>query len=73
MKEEVDSTFFLLRAVGYATFVFQGDDVQVALAISELPDGALEHSGRVAITLLVIGALVLAAVPFVRKRQRSNR
>lgn len=70
MQEEVASTFFLFRAIGYATFVFQGDTTQVALAISELPPGALEHSERVAITLLVVGGLILVAVPFLKKRRR---
>ena len=35
MERQVDETFFLFRAIGYATFAFQGSDVQVALA--EIP------------------------------------
>jgi hypothetical protein len=71
MRGEVDSTLFLLRAVGYATFFLQGAKVQVALTLSKLPPGTIEHSRRVAITLLVVGSLLLASVPFVRRRRRS--
>lgn len=70
MEAEVDATFFLFRAIGYATFAFQGSDVQVALAVKELPPGALEHSERVAWMLIAFGGLVWVAAPFVRRRQR---
>lgn len=70
MRAEVESKFFLLRAIGYATFIFQGDDVQVALTIADLPEGAIEHSHRVAVTLLVVGALILFAVPWIRTKRR---
>ncbi|MCB9919337.1 MAG: hypothetical protein H6832_13120 [Planctomycetes bacterium] len=70
MEERVDSTFFLFRAIGYATFVFQGDEVQVALAIKELPPEALEHSKRVAWFLIAVGSLGLLAAPFLKRRKR---
>lgn len=71
MRHEVEETFFLLRIVAYVTFIFQGDEVQVALTLADLPEGAIEHSERVAVTLLVVGGLVLAAVPWIRQRRRS--
>lgn len=73
MEEQVDSTFFLWRAIGYATFAFQGDEVQVALAVKELPEGALEHSTRVAWTLVAFGGILLAFTPFVRRRSKAKK
>ncbi len=73
MEEQVRSTFFLFRAIGYATFAFQGSDVQVALAIRDLPPGALEHSERAAWLLLALGALMLVATPFVRRSNKQKK
>ncbi|MCA8969004.1 MAG: hypothetical protein KDC95_04450 [Planctomycetes bacterium] len=72
MEERVDSTFFLFRAIGYATFAFQGSDVQVALAIKDLPAGSLEHSERVAWFAIAVGSLFLLAAPFLKRRKRRT-
>lgn len=66
MREEVDNTFFLWRAIGHATFVFQGGETQMALAMSTVPEAALVESDRAAWVLVVVGALIALTAPLLR-------
>ncbi|MCK5943805.1 MAG: hypothetical protein KAI24_17610 [Planctomycetes bacterium] len=73
MRDEVDNTFFLWRALGEATFVFQGGETRMALAMSQVPEGALRESDRAAWVLLIIGGLVALAGPLVRRRRGASK
>ncbi|GEM_PF-2030234 len=73
MRAEVDSTFFLFRQIGYATFFLQPNENQIALALAEVDGAYLEHSLRVGLTLCVFGGLILFSAPFVgRSRNRRS-
>ncbi len=72
MRNEVSSTFFIFRQIGYATFFLQPNENQVALALSEMPESYLVHSKRVAFSLMVFGGLVLAFVPFCRDKRKKK-
>ena len=77
MREEVDNTFFLWRAVGRMTFMFQGDVTQSALILGDLPERVLVESERAAWSLLFLGAILLLAgalvrVPAARRRVSSR-
>ena len=63
MKGEVDRTFVLWRALGQATFAFQGGETRVALAVKEVPDEALQHSDRAAWVLVIVGGLISVTGP----------
>ncbi len=69
MRDEVESTFFLWRAIGHATFVFQGGETQMALAMSEVPEAALKESDRAAWVLVIVGSLVALTGPLLRRGQ----
>jgi hypothetical protein len=61
MRDEVDHTFFLWRAVGRLTFMFQGDAIQSALILGDLPERVLVESERAAWSLLFAGVILLLA------------
>ena len=63
MKGEVDRPFVLWRALGQATFAFQGGETRVALAMKEVPDEALQHSDRAAWVLVIVGGLISVTGP----------
>lgn len=67
MRDEVESTFFLWRAIGHATFVFQGGETQMALAMSQVPEAALKESDRAGWVLLIVGSLVALTGPLLRR------
>jgi hypothetical protein len=67
MRAEVDGTFFLWRALGQATFAFQGGEVRMALAMKEVPEAALHESDRAAWVLVVIGGLIAMTGPLLRR------
>ena len=67
MREEVDHTFFLWRALGHATFAFQGGETRMALAMAEVPEEALRHSNRAAWVLVIVGGLVSLTGPLLRR------
>lgn len=71
MRQEVDKTFVLWRAIGRATFYFQGGETKMALAMREVPEEALEQADRAAWIVLAIGALFALTGPFVRAHDRS--
>ena len=71
MREEVDNTFFLWRAMGHATFAFQGAETRMALAMSEVPNEALRHSDRAAWMLVVVGGIVALSGPMLRRGRRG--
>ncbi|MEO6597784.1 MAG: hypothetical protein ABIP94_23815 [Planctomycetota bacterium] len=54
MRQEVDGTFFLWRAIGKATFVFQGGETRMALAMAEVPPHALMESDRAGWVLVIV-------------------
>ncbi len=66
VKKEVDGTFFLWRAVGDATFAFQGGETRMALAMGEVPDAALRESDRAAWVLVIVGGLIAVTAPLLR-------
>ena len=43
MRQEVDNTFFLWRAIGHATFAFQGGETRMALAMCGVTDRHLHR------------------------------
>jgi hypothetical protein len=61
LQHEVDATFFVWRAIGRATYWFQGESTQLALAMAEVPESALRSSDVAAWTLVAIGGLVALA------------
>lgn len=61
LQDEVDGTFFLWRAIGRATYWFQGESTQLALAMAEVPESALRASDVAAWTLVAVGGLVAVA------------
>lgn len=67
MRAEVDGTFFLWRAIGRATFAFQGGDTQMALAMSNVPEAALVESDRAAWVMVVVGSLIALTGPLLRR------
>ncbi|HEX5054328.1 MAG TPA: hypothetical protein VFZ65_21295 [Planctomycetota bacterium] len=75
MREEVDHTFFLWRAIGRATFVFQGGDTRMALAMAEVPEQALAESSRAGWVLVIVGGLIAATGPLLGcgRRDRPRR
>ena len=70
MREEVDNTFVLWRAMGHATFAFQGGETRMALAMSEVPEEALKQSDRAAWVLVIVGGLVAVTGPLLRRGRR---
>ncbi len=73
MRNEVSSTFFVFRQIGYATFFLQPNENQLALALSEMPESYLIHSRRVAFSLIVFGGLLLVFVPFCRQKNGRKK
>lgn len=67
MREEVDNTFFLWRALGEATFIFQGGETRMALAMSEVPAEALTESNRAAWVLVIVGGLIAITGPLLTR------
>lgn len=72
VKQEVDSTFFLWRAIGDATFAFQGGETQMALAMGAVPDEALKESDRAAWVLVIVGGLVALTGPLLRRGKAAS-
>jgi hypothetical protein len=72
LREEVDGTFFLWRAIGEATFYFQGAETRMALAMAEVPEEALVHSDRAAWALLIVGALIAVTAPLLGRGRPAS-
>ncbi len=73
-REQVQGTFFLWRAIGQVTFVFQDDQTKLALWLNEVPTDVMRESDRAAWTLVIIGgvfAVVSCACCSRRKRARQ--
>ena len=73
MRQEVDNTFFLWRALGHATFAFQGGETRMALAMSEVPAEARQESDRAAWVLVIVGLLIAATGPMLRRGKIAQR
>ena len=73
MRDEVDRTFVLWRAVGEATFLFQDDETRVAMVVAEVPDEALRASESTAWALVSIGLLVAVTAPMMRRRSSRKK
>ncbi|MFO1054255.1 MAG: hypothetical protein U1F36_18710 [Planctomycetota bacterium] len=71
-REEVDNTFFLWRAIGGLTFVFQDDVTKAALWAHEVPEPVLRESDRAGWTLIVIGAICVVASLFMHPRRQRR-
>jgi hypothetical protein len=63
LRHEVESTFFLWRAIGRATFAFQGGETRLALAMAEVPEAALYASDRAGWVLIGLGSMLAVAGP----------
>jgi hypothetical protein len=72
MRQEVERTFFLWRAIGNATFAFQGGETRMALAMAEVPDAALRESDRSAWVLVAVGGLIALTGPLLRGGRPSG-
>ena len=71
LRQQVQGTFFLWRAVGQMTFIFQDEVTQAALWMNKIPDAVIRESDRAAWTLVVLGgvlALIAPVLQSVRKR-----
>ncbi|HEX6813757.1 MAG TPA: hypothetical protein VF384_19205 [Planctomycetota bacterium] len=66
MRDEAEATFFLWRAIGNATFVFQSGERRLALALYELPEDVIKESIRSAWVLVIVGSLVAITGPLLR-------
>ena len=73
MRDEVDRTFVLWRAVGEATVLFQDDETRVAMVVAEVPDEALRASESTAWALVSIGLLVAVTAPMMRRRSSRKK
>jgi len=73
MREEVDRTFVLWRAIGEATFYFQGGETRMALAMKEVPEQALRDSNRAAWVLVFIGGLFALCGPLIREPRSGGK
>ncbi|MEC7724011.1 MAG: hypothetical protein VYD05_00755 [Planctomycetota bacterium] len=73
MRDEVDRTFVLWRAVGEATFLFQDDETRVAMVVAEVPDEALRASESTAWALVSFGLLVAVTAPMMRRRSSRRK
>lgn len=76
LQNEVENTFFLWRAIGRATIFLQGDDVQLALAMSEVSQDTLRESALAAWTLVAVGGLLALTGPLLyvpRRRDVTRR
>lgn len=67
MHDETVATFFLWRAIGNATFVFQGAEHRMALTLYEVPEEAIKESDRSAWVLVIVGSLVALTGPLLRE------
>ena len=70
LREEVRGTFFLWRALGQLTFVFQDDLTTAALWAHECPAEVLDESERAATAMLVLGALCAVGSTLLRATKR---
>lgn len=71
-NNEVEKTFVLWRLVGEATVYLQSLDVQVALALRDIPPDVLRESDLAAWTLVIVGVLmVLAALVMPRPKAKG--
>lgn len=70
LREEVRGTFFLWRALGQLTFVFQDDLTKAALWAHECPADVLDESERAATAMLVLGALCAIGSTLLRATRR---
>lgn len=73
LREEVHSTFFLWRALGHLTFVWQDDVTQAALWADECPESVLRESAHGAWTMMALGAVLCVGSAFLRKARRRRR
>ena len=72
LQAQVENTFFLWRAIGRATIFLQGDDVQLALAMSEVSLDTLRESNLAAWTLVAVGALLALTGPLLHESDRRR-
>ncbi|PIE22349.1 MAG: hypothetical protein CSA62_12625 [Planctomycetota bacterium] len=72
VRSEVENTFFLWVQIGHATFFLQGADVQASLVLANIDPEYYEHSEKVALTLMILGACLLFSASFVRERSKKR-
>ena len=72
LREEVTNTFFLWRAIGQVTFIFQDDVTQAAIWMHDVPDAVMRESDSAAWVLVAIGALLALSAPMLRRRRAAR-
>ena len=72
LRSEVHGTFFLWRAVGQLTFVWQDDLTQAALWAGEVPAEVLRESSRGAWALVAVGTVLAVGSRFLRRHGRRR-
>ena len=73
LRDEVANTFFLWRAIGQATFIFQDDVTKSALAVNEIPQSVLDESDRMAWILSLVGLMIALSAPLIRPWSGSSK
>jgi hypothetical protein len=71
LREEVANTFFLWRVIGRVTFMLHSTDRRTAMLLADIPEEYIRETERVALTLLVVGGLIVLAAPFLRQRRST--
>ena len=72
-REEVESTFFLWRAIGGLTFVFQDDVTKAALWAHEVPESVIRESDRAGWTLMALGVICVIGSFFMHTKKKARR
>ncbi len=73
MREEVENTFILWRAIGKLTFAFQDSLTQAALTSHDFPERIITEAGRGAWVLLAIGGILAVTAMLIRRGSPARR
>lgn len=73
LRDEAQNTFFLWRAIGGLTFIFQDEVTQASLWMNEVPEPVMRESDRAAWTLVVMGGLMSLTAPLLHGRRGKKR
>jgi hypothetical protein len=73
LRAQVQETFFLWRAIGRMSFLFQDQATRAALLADELPEHVLRNSQHAAAAMMTLGALLLIVAPFARQSPKQHR
>ena len=73
LRNEAASTFFLWRAIGQVTFIFQDEVTQAALWMHEVPDSVVRESDRAAWTLVILGGILAVIAPWIHGKSKPGK